>query len=406
VHAIELAGELNSPVATFETYSPDSAPEPLVRSGGGSVLLVDSGWSHALPLAADFAKAGFRAYLLSRTRSLHRGFMPRGVTHVPRVWQSPEELLSIIDDCINTIEPDIVMPLSEAIVFDLWDQAPDWLPRVHPRIDVNRRGLYRRKRALGAFAQDHGVLIPQTRSLEKSSVDEIPSIIAELGLPIVVKGDGGAGGSQVRIVDSTDAAVRAVAELLELSGELPVLQQFLPGATYLVGGVFDRGRAVRLVSAEKTEMSPPLTGPAIRLASRHEPELIEAGAAVFGALGLSGIASADFVRGQDGRFRFLEVNPRPWGSYRFASALGIDVVGVWCRILRGEPVPSQLQFPADRDWTKMPDYLFGDRVTRVRMLRRFMEPVALRSWAWDSPKVLVHELFRAGVAFLRGQPQA
>lgn len=405
MHTIDLAGKLNSLVATFEIDSPESAPAPVVGPGGGSVLLVDSGWSHALPLAADFAKAGFRAYLLSQTRSLHSGFMPRGVTHLPRVWQSPEDLLRMIDDCISTVDPDIVMPLSETIVFDLWEQAPEWLPRVHPSIDVNRRELYRRKRALGVFAQDHGVLIPQTRCLERSPVEEIPSIIAELGLPIVVKGDGGAGGSQVRIVNSRDAAVRAVSELLEVSGELPVLQEFLPGATYLVGGVFDRGRSVRLVSAEKTEMSPPLTGPAIRLASRYEPELIEAAAAVFGALGLSGIASADFVRGQDGRFRFLEVNPRPWGSYRLAKALGIDVVGIWCRILRGEPVPTQLQFPADRDWAKMPDYLFGDRETRIRMLRRFVDPIAIRSWSWDSPKVLFHEVFRAGVAFLRGQPQ-
>jgi ATP-grasp domain len=367
-----------------------------------SVLLVDVGWSHSLRLANDFAKAGFTVYLLSKSRFLRAGFLPSGVILLPVSKKSKEKLIHAVDAAVKAVSPDMILPLSEEVLFDIWDQDPSWASRVRPAIDAEHRTLYRSKFLLSAFAEQHGVLVPKIRVLKSWALEDLPAAIDEMDLPVVVKGEGGAGGSQVRIAETQDEALLAAIELRDRTGKLPVLQECLTGASYLVGGVFERGRALRIVGAEETEMLPALTGPAIELTSRNEPELIQAALKVFEALEFSGIANADFVRGRDGRFRFLEVNPRPWGSYGLAERLGIDLVGVWARLLRGEPVSPMLDYAPDRIWAKMPDYLYNKPLQRRHMLRRAFLPTGLRSWSWSEPRVLLNEIMRAGWTFLRG----
>lgn len=367
-----------------------------------SVLLADIGWSHTLRLANDFAKSGFTVYLLSSSRFFRAGFLPAGIILVSFSKRSPDPLFRILDKTVRRLMPDLVVPLSEDVLFDIWDHEPTWASRVRPTIPPEVRPLYRSKFRMADHVAERGVLVPRTWHLESLALEEFIAATERLGLPIVVKGEGGAGGSQVRIANSISEARRGAIELRERTGNLPVLQECLTGASYLVGGVFDRGEAVRIVGAEETEMLPPLTGPAIELTSRNEPELIAAAEAVFRALNFSGIANADFVRGADGRFRFLEVNPRPWGSFGLAEELGIDLVGSWVRLLRGESVTADLRYTPDRVWAKMPDYLYSKPMRRRNMLARLLRPTALRSWSWSKPRLMLNEMFRAAWTFLRG----
>jgi biotin carboxylase len=292
------------------------------------------------------------------------------------------------------------LPGDEETLSRIWDEAPDWISLVRPAIEPERRQLYQNKHLLSAFLQGRGVLIPGMRLLEEGTLQEILSIVEALGLPVVVKGAGGSGGNQVRIVDSAAEALQAVTELSKKTGMLPALQQYLAGGTYLVAGVFDHGRPLRMICAELVEMLPPRTGPSILLTSRNEPDLLDTATGIFQTLGFTGLACADFVRGGDGRFRFLELNPRHWGSYGFTKALGVEMAGPWCRMQRGERVPSELGYPVDRTWAKMPSYLTAPPLTRLSMLRRAAHLVALRSWHWRAPNVFYHQLREAYWEFL------
>ncbi len=353
-----------------------------------SVLLVET-W-RAPGLAYDLAKSGLMVYILS-AEGYKSGRMPRGVIPLPPAPTSPKHVVGSIEAAVQSVSPDIILPVSEETLFPIWDEAPDWLPLVWPPVEPDKRALYRSKHLLGAFSQSLGVLIPKVHILERGTRDEISPMIDDLGLPVVVKGARGVGGSQVRIAESHDAVHQAVTELRNMTGEYPALQEFLTGATYLVGGLFDQGRPVYMLAAEKTEMYPSRTGPAIALTSRDEPELIQAAAVIFGALGHSGIASSDFVRGCDGRFRFLEVNPRPWGSYSFASSIGIDLVGSWCQMLRGKHLTTVAKYPINRTWAKMPDFLFVPPITLSSILRRSLQPMAIKSWNWHAPRMFMYQ---------------
>ena len=124
--------------------------------------------------------------------------------------------------------------------------------------------------------------------------------------------------------------------------EPPVLQEFVDGSVFLSGGLFVDGECVRYYACEKLELFPARTGPSIRVRSDDDPQLRALTFAVFRALRWTGVASADWVRGREGAYHFLEVNPRPWGSIAACLPSGVDVLGGLAELLLGRPVAPQL----------------------------------------------------------------
>ena len=105
---------------------------------------------------------------------------------------------------------------------------------------------------------------------------------------------------------------------------------------------------------------------------------------VFRLLEWTGFASADFVRGRDGRYYFLEVNPRPWGSIAAAADAGVDLFTPYVALLRGETVVPDLHC---RDGVV--STLFPQRMTsRIRpgqlhsLLRALVDPASWRAIPW------------------------
>jgi hypothetical protein len=364
-----------------------------------SILVVDElGGGNSIQLANDIAATGASVYLLHQFFFKIR--LPKSVILLPRACLSPTQLLGSIDSAVKSHCPDIILPISEETLHRIWDESPVWLPLVHPFVEPDLRVYYRNRHHLASFMSDRGVLIPDTHQLEVGSAEEVLFTIDKLNLPVVVKGARGEGGEQVRIVETSKDAIKAVFDLFAATGTYPALQEYIEGPTYQVGGLFEHGRPIRLLAGEKTEMHPPGTGPAISLRSCKEPELIDAAIMVFAALGHTGIAGADFVRGADGHFRFLEVNPRVWGSWGFAKVLGIDLFGPWCGQLRGDHLTTSIEFPPGRSWAKMPEYLLVSPKSRKSIFRRALHPLAIRSWSWRDPYVLLLQLRRAFWAFM------
>ena len=105
-------------------------------------------------------------------------------------------------------------------------------------------------------------------------------------------------------------------------------------------------------------MSPPLTGRAFELRSAGEPHfsaLLQSAEAVCKNLEWTGLASFDFVLDEDGQFRFVDFNPRPWGSVDATLTAGVDLYGGidrWIRCgnagppTRSVPGISHRVFPA------------------------------------------------------------
>jgi len=109
----------------------------------------------------------------------------------------------------------------------------------------------------------------------------------------------------------------------------PLVQEFIPGgdgALYTVGAYLSAtGKAVGVFCGRKIRQSPPRVGTCRVGESVWVEELVESGLELLRALGFVGIAQVEFKRDpRDGRFKFIEVNPRLWQWHELAASCGVD----------------------------------------------------------------------------------
>ena len=369
------------------------------------ILLVDEwGAYNSVRIANDLSKSKISIDILREFTFEVK--LPRNAKLLPPVPLPPGNRVPVIDAAVKESQPDIIMPLDEQTLLEIWEVRPPWLDQVQPRIDLSLLHLYRDKHRMEVFAGSLGLPVPRTLYLEgeegltgpgePASLETaaLRSRLETFGVPMVVKGSSGCMGQQVRIVETLQQAEQAVRDLFAATGRLPALQQYIDGPPFQAGGLFDQGRAIRFLAGEKITIQPPRTGPAIALKSVAAPELLEYSATLLTALGFSGIAGVDYVQDRAGQFYFLEVNPRIWGSYGFAGALGIDLFSPWWQQIRGASLVDHTDYPAGRTWAKMPDYVLADPRTRSHLLRRLFRPLALKSLAWTQPSLLLHQMRR------------
>jgi predicted ATP-grasp superfamily ATP-dependent carboligase len=349
-----------------------------------SVLLIEEGWHSTLPLAATLETGGFAVTVLTANGTTAR-CRRRSVRWISGPTIGDAAFVEHVDRLVTAERYDHVLPLTEDAMARLWDASMAWSERIHPRTEPWQRALLRDKHALVEHVAARGIDVPR-----QVSIDVDPRSVP---LPAVVKAAVGSGGRMVRIADSPAELADALARARALGGSW-VVQEYLPGATYLFGGLFDDGRPLRMYAAEKLEQHPPRTGGAIRLRSTADAALLDAGTRVMRELRWTGFASADFMRRGD-RYVFLEVNPRLWGSLAGARSADVELFEPFAELLAGSSPRADLSFAPDVECWIFPRYLNAARHRTLAGARR-----ALRDLRGDQgrefrdPIFLVHILRR------------
>ena len=375
-------GSYSAPAAAPE------APQPPRGAGAGPrVLLLDEEWAATVHVAAALAAAGCTVHAFTPGKPDTR-FLDGVLARIEAPPVDSAAYLPALARIVDSGRFDHVIGLTDPTLHALWSAPRSWEALDYPRTTPHQRAVLRNKRLQLECARSAGVRCPDYR--EVATVAGVADAVRSLGLPVVVKGVAGVGGQTVRIAESE---AEAAAHWRAFPGEEPAfLQRYVHGATYLVGGLFADGAPLRVYAAEKTEMVPALTGPSVRLRTVDEPELVAAALAVFRELRWSGIASADFVRGADGRFYFLEVNPRPWGSVAAVAAAGVDLFGPLAALLAGGDPAPQLAWRAGVDRALFPQYMQARAAggTLPALARALCDPAAWRAAPWHRPALLLH----------------
>ena len=318
------------------------------------VLILDEGFVSGALAALGLSDAGCEVHVLAATggRGAYRG--SRGTwEQLPRLGNPT--LPDMIRSRIETASFDVVYPVTEPLQAMAWDSG--W-PGVFPSPDAATRRLLRSKRCVSAAMSGAGVAVPA--EADASTEASVRAGVRTLGLPVVVKGAVGRGGSATVIARDAEQAWLAASRMLERSNP-PFLQEWVRGNTWLVGGVFDHGSPIRLFGAKKTAQFPADTGPAAELLSSSEPQLLDAAIKAFKTMRVTGVASADFIQHPDGRFLFLELNPRPWGSMAAAAQAGVDLWEPLVRLWRGAPTTPSLEFETGVRVGTWPLYIVAPR---------------------------------------------
>ncbi|MGE3458882.1 MAG: ATP-grasp domain-containing protein, partial [Kofleriaceae bacterium] len=312
---------------------------------------------------------------------------------VPVDEESSPRFLSQLESLLAATEIDHIVPLTEATMYRLWDARPPWRDRVFPRTSTWQQSVLRDKHALIDHMAARGIAAPRQLRIDHDATTP-DALIVELGVPLVIKEATGAGGRRVKIVESREQLTEVLARIAQIGGSWAA-QEFIAGNTYLVGGVFHQGRPLRLYAAEKLEQYPPRVGPAVRVRSLGDADLLAVGRRVFAELGLTGFASADFMRRDDGSYVLLEVNPRPWGSIAAASSAGVDLFTPFCELLSGTVPVADLTFRAQDSCMIFPRYLLSSAYrTPSGIARVVRDLLGVQGREWRNPRFLIHILRR------------
>jgi hypothetical protein len=362
------------------------------------VLLLDEGFISGTATARGLRSAGCTVDVIAATGGHGRCVVSGGTWQLaPRVGDS--RLMDIISAAVRRSNYDVIYPITEPLQALIWDERPSWYDLVFPHVDERQRHLRRDKREMSALVATVGVSTP--RQMSADSAADVRDAVTALGLPVVIKGTTGRGGNATRICNSLDEALAARSELAT-HARAPFAQQYIGGVTYIAGGLFERGKPLRFFSGAKTLQYPSRTGPAAEITSVNDPALTDLACQVFAAAELTGIASIDVVRDTLGRYHFLELNPRPWGSIEAAYNAGVELFDGLARLWRAEDLTPRLGFRDGIRSPVFPLYLFAMPYWKSGGARRAIGPDVRRalSLARGEPALaghVAHRLVRVGL---------
>lgn len=314
--------------------------------GGADVLVLDASVRQALVVVRELGRAGLRV----AAADPHRGapaFASRWCEHhrlVPDFADDPDAFV------------DATLALCEAwgvrVVIPCHDGAIAALRPRRERFDGVAALALANERALTVAVDKHLTLeaasalgIPVPRGAMVTSVDEVAAIVAEVGLPVVVKPSQswvGEGASQPRLgatlARTVEEAVEAVGDITGTGTEAAV-QGFLPGAREAISFVYSDGRFLARFAQRADRMLPAVGGSSIlRESIPLPPDTTAHAERLVDGLGLDGYCEVEFRRDAAGVPVLMEINPRLSASVEIAVRAGVPFPQLIYDLAAGEPV--------------------------------------------------------------------
>lgn len=370
------------------------------RSGSGpDIILVDRMCLTTDYLAHQLASRGARVHLFTPSLRWPPSFLHAAYPYSSTV-RGPlgDQSSGAFTEMVQRVDPACIIPLTEPALYWMWDQPAHIQKRCLPGVPPGLRPLLLDRALLLEHAAAWGVVTPD--AIRLGSQDDCRAAIAA-GLPLIVKSGQSSASTGVALCRTSDEVMLAFGKF---SGNGPPVsaQRYYAGPTYLAGGLFVHGEAVHFYAGEKTVTWPALTGYSYEIRSAGEPHLStlqQAVQAVCKNLEWTGLASFDFVLDETGKFRFVDFNPRLWGSAGAMAAAKVDLYeGLDSLIRRGHAGPPSRSVPGITHRV-FPKYTVGP--SDMGLLQRLR---GLRDAPWDTPFLAVSEIaYRAAIRMVLGR---
>ena len=287
---------------------------------------------------------------------------------------------------VERVDPAAIIPCTEQAFYWMWKQPAHIQERCLPNVAPEIRPLLLDRALLLEKAADWGVATPDAVPLK--SHDDCRAAIAA-GLPLMVKSGQSNASKGVALCHTSDEVIRAFDKFFHKATSVTA-QRYYVGPTYMAGGLFVHGEAVHFYAGEQTIMWPPLTGYSYEIRSAgepHFPALLQASETVCKNLEWTGLASFDFVLDEDNQFRFVDFNPRLWGSAGAVRTAKMDLYGGIDRLIRGGDAGPPSWSTPDISHRVFPKYTVDPSDMSLR--RRL---AGLRDAPWDTPFLAASEV--------------
>ena len=255
----------------------------------------------ALAVARCLSAAGHRVTLGDHDGTVIARFSRHVASFVrlPSPVADPHRFFEAVTGAAQRIGADVVLPLFEEglMLAAYWD-AKATLRAAMPPFAL---GLELADKGTGvARAQQAGLPVAETRAATREA--------AELGFPLVVKPRLSTSGVGVRVARDASGLARLLDGLA--APEDHVAQRWAGSRELVFQGVFDEGRCVAAHAYRVLCRHPPEHGFGILLESVADEALLQHGIHLGAEVGYHGALGIDFLAGDDGAPRVVEINPR------------------------------------------------------------------------------------------------
>ncbi len=223
-----------------------------------------------------------------------------------------------------------------------------------PYPDYDRMLLTQDKARTFRAAIEAGVPIPKTYFVE--SMDDLDEIAEDIEYPVVVKSrsktlwkDGRPFTLKVtdeNYVKSREQIGGIASKILERSGKMPLIQEYIPGEGYGVEMLTNHGEPRVLFMHRRLREYPITGGVSTMRESIYREELKEPAIQLLEKLKWHGVAMVEFkVDARDGSPKLMEVNGRFWGSLALPVAAGVDFPYYLHRLVCEGDVSPAMEYP-------------------------------------------------------------
>ena len=319
----------------------------------GTVVIVDAALRQTIYLIEALIRNGVTVKLLCIGDDLRPALL-RSWVDVERVGSVKSEATAKrLRDLADDPDVDWIFPQGEAAIIGCREILGQ-NEKLFPQLSDETYQIVFSKPSSKAFAAAHGVLTPA--SICPQNLDAAIQFAEKIGYPAVVKADGENNGARVVICHDRTALIAAYEKLEEFH---PFIEQFVEGDTWIVGGFFVDGEAVRLQCCKAIRTNPPRTGHAIEVEHKYPEPLVAAALEFYRGLRWTGFANCDFIGSSDGKFYFLESNPRAWGSVIAAEASGRDIFDAAADYFRRQAPSPRIDSLENRKRYVFPNCLYA-----------------------------------------------
>lgn len=288
---------------------------------------------------------------------------------------------------------DLVVPTNDNSVVPLQLCRSDLEPygRIYLLNDRSYEVLFDKFRTT-ELARSVGVRVPRERVIGKQ--EEIGSVAAEFGLPVVAKPQASFNVNEPsgrNVVRKFSAWEDFSAQMADMIAAGPVaIQEYFEGYGVGVELLMKAGEPLMAFQHRRLHESPRGGGSAYRKSEPVSPDLLDASLRLLRPLSYTGVAMVEFrVDPRSGDWTLIEVNARFWGSLPLALAAGADFpLALYGLLVNDEkPIPKGHRVGlCCRQWQADLWYL-AEQVAMHKKVKRRLETVG--RFAFEAVKNVV-----------------
>lgn len=287
------------------------------------ILVTNSQWEAALGCVQSLGRLGHEVFVFGEpvdhpvlSSRYCSGLVPsRGAATPDDV---AEDLLRVLAEG----HYDLLIPISD-IEIDAVSGHLDEVRR-HTRVampDPAQVDVVKDKARTTHLAAGAGITTP--RSYFPRDLAEVEALSRRIAYPCVGKVPVSTASMGVRVVEDAEALIRFFRERAA-PGNWPFVQEFVRGDLYDVTAVCAEGELVAYFGF-RSPIDSQVGGTPPYAYTVNDPLLIETTRKVLRAVRWHGAVDLDFLKGEDGEYTLLEVNPRFSGTVNFAYKMGVDL---------------------------------------------------------------------------------